>query len=79
MFSQIFFSPQVKQCAIIIYKHDIHEFPHVLPNDLLLKFSENWEILEMSLIFMELYPSTESFCQKENFVNTSIKLLKNKI
>ena len=69
----------MKQCAIIIYKHGIHEFPHVLPNDLLLKFSENWETLGMSLIFMELYASAESFCQKENFVNTSIKLLRNKI
>ena len=26
MFYQIFLSPQVKQCAIITYKHDMYEF-----------------------------------------------------
>ena len=34
MFYQIFLSPQVKRCAIIIYKYGIHELPHQLPNDL---------------------------------------------
>ena len=34
MFYQIFLSPQVKRCAVITYKHDIHELPHMLPNDL---------------------------------------------
>ena len=38
MFYQIFLSSQVKQCAIITYKHDIHELFHELPNDL----SENF-------------------------------------
>ena len=31
---QIFLTPQVKQCAIIAYKHGIYELPHELPNDL---------------------------------------------
>ena len=34
MFQQIFLSPQVKRCAIITYKHAIHELPHELPSDL---------------------------------------------
>ena len=34
MFYLIFLSPQVKQCAIIFYKHGIYELPHELPNDL---------------------------------------------
>ena len=33
MFYQIFFSPQVKQCAIITYKHSMYKLPHELPND----------------------------------------------
>ena len=37
MFYQIFLSPQVKQCAIITYKHGTYELPHELPNDLQLK------------------------------------------
>ena len=34
MFYKIFLSSQVKRCAIITYKHGIHEFPHELPNNL---------------------------------------------
>ena len=34
MFYQILLSPQVKRCAIISYKHVIHELSHELPNDL---------------------------------------------
>ena len=41
MFYQIFFSPQVKRCAIITYKHGIYELPHELPNDLRLRILEN--------------------------------------
>ena len=37
MFYQIFFSPQVKQCAIITYKYGIYELPHELQNDIRLK------------------------------------------
>ena len=37
MFYQIFLSPQVKQWAIITYKHGIYELPHELPNDLRLR------------------------------------------
>ena len=34
VFYQIFPSPQVKQCAIITYKHGIYELPRDLPNDI---------------------------------------------
>ena len=37
IFCQIFFSPQVKRCAIIPYKHGTYEVPHKLPNDLRLR------------------------------------------
>ena len=33
MFYQIFFSPQVKQRAIITYKHGIYELPQDMPHD----------------------------------------------
>ena len=33
----ISFSPQVKRCAFVTYKHSIYEFPHELPNDLRLR------------------------------------------
>ena len=32
MFYQIFLSTQVKQWAIITYKHGIYELPHKLPH-----------------------------------------------
>ena len=41
MFYQIFFSPLVKRCTIISYKHGIYEFPHKLPNDLRLRILGN--------------------------------------
>ena len=34
MFYQMFFSPQVKRCAIITYKQGIYELPHEFSNDL---------------------------------------------
>ena len=34
MLYQFFLSAQVKQWAIITYKHGIFELPHELPNDL---------------------------------------------
>ena len=37
MFYQIFFTPQVKRCAIITYKHGIYELPHELLNELRLR------------------------------------------
>ena len=41
MFYEIFLSPEVKQCAIITYKHGIYELSHELPNDLRLsKYQE---------------------------------------
>ena len=36
-FYQIFLSPQLKQTAIITYKHSIYELPHKLPNNLSLE------------------------------------------
>ena len=44
MFNQVFFSPQMKQYAIITYKHGIYELPHELPNDLRLKIFGKKEI-----------------------------------
>ena len=46
MFYQIFFSPQVKRCAIITYEHGIYELPHELPNDLRLNILGNSEYQE---------------------------------
>ena len=34
MFYQIFLSSQVKQWAIITYKHGVYELPHELPKNL---------------------------------------------
>ena len=34
MFYQIFFSSQMKRCAITTYKHGIYELPHELPNEI---------------------------------------------
>ena len=53
MFYQIFFSPQVKGCTIITYKHGIKKFPHEFPNDLRLKILGNWEISGNCLNFIE--------------------------
>ena len=44
MFYQILFSPQVKRCVIITYKHGIYEVPHELPNNLRLRILGNEEI-----------------------------------
>ena len=34
MFYQVFFSPQVKRCVIITYKHGICELPDKFPKNL---------------------------------------------
>ena len=41
MFYQIFLSPQVKRCVIIIYKHGLYGLLHELLNKL--KFTKNYE------------------------------------
>ena len=41
MFYQILFSPQLKQWAIITYKHGIYELPHKLTDDLALTILGN--------------------------------------
>ena len=41
MFFQIFFSPQVKQYAIITYKHGTYDLPHEMPNSLRFKIFRN--------------------------------------
>ena len=41
MFYQTFLSPQMKQGAIITYKHSIYELPHELPNGLRLRILGN--------------------------------------
>ena len=72
-FYQIFFSPQVEQCAITTYKHGIYELPHELSNDLRLRISGNQEIPRKFENLIERQPSAHSPCQNENFVNTSKK------
>ena len=44
MFYQIFLSPQVKQWAVITYKHGIYELPHEMLDDLRLRILRNKEI-----------------------------------
>ena len=78
MFYQIFLSPQVKRWSIITYNHGIYELPHELPNDLRFRILGNQEISEKCLNLIESCPSAQSPLQKETFVNTSRKLLKNK-
>ena len=41
MFYKIFLSPQVKEWAIITYKHGIYELSDELPNDLRLRILGN--------------------------------------
>ena len=41
MFYQILFSPQLKGCVIISYKHSIHKLINELPNNLRLRKLEN--------------------------------------
>ena len=77
MFYQIFFSPQVKRCAVITYKHGIYELPHELLNDLRRRMLGKQEALGKCLNCTEWYPSAHSPCQNENFVNTSKIVSKN--
>ena len=55
MFYQILFlfSPQVKRCAVITYKHGIYHWPHELPNELRLRIVGNSEISGKCVNFME--------------------------
>ena len=46
MFYQIFFSPQVKQCTIITYKHGMCEILYELLNDLRLRILGNRKFQE---------------------------------
>ena len=41
MYYQIFYSLQVKQYAIITYKHGIYELPHELSNNIKLRILGN--------------------------------------
>ena len=53
MFYQLFISPQVKQCAIITYKHGIYEQPHKFHNDLRLRISGDKKISVKCLNLIE--------------------------
>ena len=44
MFHQIFFSPQVKRCAMFTYKYGVYVFTHEFSNDLRLRILRNYEI-----------------------------------
>ena len=63
---------------IISYKHGTYELPHKLPNDLRLKILGNSKRSEKSQNMIELQPSSWSFSQEKNFVDTSKNLLKNR-
>ena len=78
MFYQIFFSPQVKRCAVITKKHGIYEMPHELPNYLKLIRKGNKEMSGKCLNPIEWYPSVQSPCQNEDLVNPSKKFLENR-
>ena len=78
MFYQIFLSPQAKWYAIITYRHGIYELSLELHNDLRHRISGNWEISKKCLNFIEWQTNVQSFCQNENFVNTSETFLKNR-
>ena len=77
-FFTFFLLPQVKQWAIITYKHGIYELPQELSNDYRFRISRNWKMPGQCLKSIEWYPRTQSPCQNENFFNTSKKLLKNR-
>ena len=70
MFHQTFLSRQVKQCAIITYKHGIYK----LPNDLRLKKLGNIR----RVIKLHRMIASQSPSQIENFVNASKRFLKNR-
>ena len=78
MFYQTLFSPQVKPCAIIAYKHSINELFHKLPINLRLRILGNQEISEgfKTAQNNSLVPCLPA---KWNFVYTSKNLLKNEI
>ena len=71
-------SPQVKQCTVITYKHGIYELPQKWLNDLRLRILWNYKISGKCLNFIEWYPSGQSNCQNEHFVNSSKNGLKKK-
>ena len=45
MFYQIFFSLEVKQCAIIAYEHSIYKLPQELLNHLILEVSKTHRLI----------------------------------
>ena len=71
MFYQIFLSPQVKQRAIITYKHK-------LPNNLRLKDLRKLGIIRKVSKPHRLIAQRPAPWQNEVFDNTSKKLLKNR-
>ena len=79
MFSQILFSPQVKRCVIITYKHGTYELLHGLLDDLRLRIIGNYRISGNYLNFTECwFPSqNESFVDTiKNYSNMEIKLFR---
>ena len=61
MFYQIFLSPQVKRIVIIRNKHDIHELPHELLNDLRLRILGKLGNIRKISIFKELHSNVQFF------------------
>ena len=77
MFYQIFLSPQVERCAIIIYKHGIYELLHELPNEILGKGLRKLGNIRKVSKPSRMIGQCLAPCTNENFVNTSKKLPKN--
>ena len=73
---QIFFSPQVKQWAIITYKHGIYQLPRELPNDRRLrKYREIDQAWKNDSPVPRLPPTMKALLTlAENFWKTEIKL-----
>ena len=63
MFYQLFFSPEVKRCAIITYKHDIRVASQVA------NLRKLGNIKKLTKI-PTMIAYSQFLCQNENFVNT---------
>ena len=75
MFYATFLSPQVKRCAVIIYKYCLYGLSHEFPNDLRLRILGN---IRKVARFHRMMPRAYSSCKNESFVDTSRKLLTNR-
>ena len=78
MFYQIFFSPQVKRCAIVTNKYSIYDLSNELANELSLRILGNQRVSGKSSNAIEKQPSAPPPRINTNFANTSKNLSKNR-